>query len=84
MVQAVLQRLELMLELRVQEAVTKLLRDHTQTLAAHLRKEIADVVHACVLRAIKEESAPQQLPPKPKIDSFVSTEQPESAARVNP
>lgn len=66
MVQAVLQRLELILELRVQEAVAKLVRDHTQTLAAHLREEIAHVVHECVLRAIKEEPAPQQCPLDPK------------------
>ena len=66
MVQAVLQRLEPILELRVQEAVAKIVRDHTQTLAAHLREEIAQVVHACVLRAIKDESAPRQRPLDPK------------------
>ena len=62
MVQAVLQRLELILELRVQEAVAKLVRDHTQTLAAHLREEIVPVVRQCVLQAIQEESAQAQLP----------------------
>lgn len=66
MVQAVLRRLELILELHVQEAVAKLVRDHTQTLAAHLREETAHVVRKCVLRAIEEESAPQQRPLDPK------------------
>ena len=66
MVQAVLQRLELILERRVQEAVAQIVLDHTQTFAAHLREEIVPVVRQCVLQAIQEESAPQQRPLDPK------------------
>ena len=66
MVQAVLLRLELILEHHVQEAVVKLVRDHTQTLAAHLREETAHVVRECVLRAIEEESVRQKRPLDPK------------------
>ena len=62
MVQAVLQRLELILERRVQEAVAQLVLDHTQSFATRLREEIPQVVRQCMLRAIKEESAQAQLP----------------------
>ena len=65
MVQAVLQRLELILERRVQEAVAQLVLDHTRTFEVCLREEIAQVVRQCVLRAIKEESAQAQLPHDP-------------------
>ena len=65
MVQAVLQRLELILERRVQEAVAQLVLDHTQSFATRLREEIPQVVRQCMLRAIKEESAQAQLPHDP-------------------
>lgn len=55
MVQRVLQRVELVLERRLREAVGQLILEHTQTLAPRLRQEIELVVRQSVSQAIEQE-----------------------------
>lgn len=55
MVQRVLQRVELVLERRLREAVGQLILEHTQTLAPRLREEIELVVRQSVSQAIEQE-----------------------------
>lgn len=53
-VQNVLRHVDLILENRLQEAVGKLVFAHSQTLAAQLREEIAEVVHQCMAKALDQ------------------------------
>lgn len=55
MVQRVLQRVELVLERRLREAVGQLILEHTQTLVPRLRQEIELVVRQSVSQAIEQE-----------------------------
>jgi hypothetical protein len=58
MVQRVLQRVDLMLERRLREAVGQLILEHTQTLVPRLREEIETVVRQSVNQAFEQEIAP--------------------------
>lgn len=55
MVQRVLQRVDMILERRLREAVGQLILDHTQTLASRLREEIELVVRQSVNEAFESE-----------------------------
>jgi hypothetical protein len=55
MVQRVLQRVDLILERRLREAVGQLILEHTQTLVPRLREEIETVVRQSVNQAFDEE-----------------------------
>ncbi|UUZ63726.1 hypothetical protein LP417_31345 [Polaromonas sp. P1-6] len=57
MVQRVLQRVDLILERRLREAVGQLILEHTQTLAPRLREEIELVVRQSVSQAFEQEAA---------------------------
>ena len=57
MVQRVLQRVDLMLERRLREAVGQLILEHTQTLVPRLREEIETVVRQSVNQAFEQEIA---------------------------
>lgn len=61
MVQRVLQRIDLMLERRLREAVGQLILEHSQTLAPRLHEEIERVVRQSVTHAFAQEAA--QAPP---------------------
>jgi hypothetical protein len=56
MVQRVLQRVDLMLERRLREAVGQVILEHTQTLALRLREEIQTVVRQSVNQAFEQET----------------------------
>ena len=55
MVQRVLQRVDLLLERRLREAVGQLILEHTATLAPRLREEIGQVVGQAVSQAFEQE-----------------------------
>lgn len=55
MVQRVLQRVDLVLERRLREAMEQLILEHTQTLAPRLRNEIELVVRQSVSQAFEQE-----------------------------
>jgi tRNA A37 N6-isopentenylltransferase MiaA len=57
MVQRVLQRVDLMLERRLREAVGQLILEHTQTLVPRLREEIETVVRQSINQAVDLEIA---------------------------
>lgn len=57
MVQRVLQRVDLLLERRLREAVGQLILEHTETLAPRLREEIEQVVRQSVSLAFEQEMA---------------------------
>lgn len=57
LVQRVLQRVDLILERRLREAVGQLILEHTQTLAPRLREEIELVVRQSVNQALESELA---------------------------
>ena len=57
MVQRILQRVDLMLERRLREAVGQLILEHTQTLAPRLREEIETVVRQSISQAFEQEIA---------------------------
>ncbi|MDQ3058537.1 MAG: hypothetical protein M3R45_03285 [Pseudomonadota bacterium] len=58
LVQRVLQRIDLVLERRLQEAIGQLILEHTQALAPLLRQEIESVVRESVAQAFKKETLP--------------------------
>ena len=64
MVQRVLQRIDLVLERRLREAVGQLILEHTQTLASRLRDEIELVVRESVAHAFEQETEKIR-PPSP-------------------
>jgi hypothetical protein len=55
MVKRVLQRVDLMLDRRLREAVGQLILEHTQTLVPRLREEIEGVVRQSVSQAFEQE-----------------------------
>lgn len=57
MVRRVLQRVDLLLERRLREAVGQLILEHTETLAPRLREEIEQVVRQSVSQAFEQEVA---------------------------
>ena len=57
LVHRVLQRLDLILERRLREAVGQLVLEHTETLAPQLRVEIESVVRQSVSQAVAQEVA---------------------------
>lgn len=57
MVQRVLQRIDLILERRLREAVGQMIMEHTQTLAPRLQEEIEKVVRQSVNQAFEQETA---------------------------
>ena len=63
LVHRVLQRLDLILERRLREAVGQLVLEHTETLAPQLRVEIESVVRQSVSQAVAQEVA--SIPPLP-------------------
>ena len=63
LVHRVLQRLDLILERRLREAVGQLILEHTETLAPQLRVEIESVVRQSVSQALAQEVA--SIPPPP-------------------
>lgn len=60
--QRVLQRLDAVLEQRLQPTLARLVRDHTQTLAVQLREELTVLVRECVSQAMKQEAAQLDFP----------------------
>ena len=62
MVHRVMQRVDLVLERRLQEAVSRLVLAHTQALSPRLREEIELVVRESVSQAVAQELPPQ--PPR--------------------
>jgi hypothetical protein len=63
LVHRVLQRVDLILERRLREAVGQLILEHTETLAPQLRVEIESVVRQSVSQALAQEVA--NVPPTP-------------------
>ena len=63
MVQRVLQRIDLVLEQRLQEVVAQLILEHAQTLVPRLREEIELVVRQSVAQAFEQEAAPAPASP---------------------
>lgn len=63
LVHRVLQRVDLILERRLREAVGQLILEHTETLAPQLRVEIESVVRQSVSQALAQEVA--SIPPPP-------------------
>lgn len=57
MVQRVLQRIDLVLERRLQEVVGQLVQAHTHSLVPRLRQEIELAVRDCVLQALAQEAS---------------------------
>ncbi len=57
--QRVMQRVDLVLERRLREAVSQVILAHTQTLGPRLREEIELVVRESVRQAVAQESSPQ-------------------------
>ena len=62
MMQRIMQRVDLVLEKRLREAVGQLILEHTQTLAPRLREEIERVVRESVSQAFAQEASPAQSP----------------------
>lgn len=60
MLQRVMQRVDLVLERRLREAVEQLILEHTQTLIPRLREEIELVVRQSVTQAFEQEASPSQ------------------------
>lgn len=58
LVQRVMQRVDLVLERRLREAVGQLILEHTQTLAPRLREEIERVTRQSVSQAFEQETGP--------------------------
>ena len=58
LVQRLMQRIDLMLERRLHEAVEQLILEHTHALMPRLREEIELVVRESVSLAFEQESAP--------------------------
>ena len=58
MLQRVLQRVELILERRLHNAIEQLILEHTHALMPRLRKEIELVVRESVTQAFEQEPAP--------------------------
>lgn len=56
LVQRVMQRVDLVLERRLREAVGQLILEHTQTLAPRLREEIERVTRQSVSQAFEQEA----------------------------
>ncbi len=56
LVQRVMQRVDLVLERRLREAVGQLILEHTQTLAPRLREEIERVTRESVSQAFEQEA----------------------------
>lgn len=57
LVQRVMQRVDLVLERRLREAVGQLILEHTQTLAPRLREEIERVTRQSVSQAFEQEAS---------------------------
>ena len=55
LVQRVVQRVDLVLERRLREAVGQLILEHTQRLVPQLREELESVVHQAVVDAFAQE-----------------------------
>lgn len=62
LVQCVMQRVDLVLERRLREAVGQLILEHTQTLAPRLREEIERVTRQSVSQAFEQELAQVKSP----------------------
>ncbi|MDB5744063.1 MAG: hypothetical protein JWR68_2378 [Polaromonas sp.] len=62
MVQRVLQRIDLVLERRLHDALAQLIQEQTDTLMSRVREEIELVVRESVSQAFEAEAAP--LPPR--------------------
>lgn len=60
MLQRVMQRVDLVLERRLREAVGQLILEHTQTLIPRLREEIELVVRQSVSQGFEQEASPSQ------------------------
>ena len=58
MVKRVLQRVDMMLDRRLREAVGRLILEHTETLAPRLREEIESAVRHSVGQAFEQELLP--------------------------
>ena len=64
LVQRVLQRVDVMLERRLREAIATVVLEQTRTLGPALREQIESVVQQAVTQALAEEIAAQQDPGK--------------------
>lgn len=56
--QRVLQRIDLVLERRLHDAIKQLIQEHTQAMMPRLREEIELVVRESVAQAFEQESFP--------------------------
>lgn len=56
--QRVLQRIDLVLESRLHDAIKQLIQEHTQAMMPRLREEIELVVRESVAQAFEQESSP--------------------------
>ncbi|MEO7400746.1 MAG: hypothetical protein ABIV07_08265 [Polaromonas sp.] len=64
MVQRILQRVDLVLETRLRDAVRQLVLKQTQALTPLLREDIERVVRESVSQAFEQESGSLQIPPE--------------------
>jgi hypothetical protein len=65
LVQRVLQRVDLVLERKVREAIATVLLEHTRTLAPQLRDRLEGTLREVVTQALAQEIASQQQNPNP-------------------
>ena len=63
MLRRVLQRIDRVLEPRLQAVVDQVILEHMQALVPRLRQEIDAVVHQAIAQALEKEAPPSQAPP---------------------
>ncbi len=63
MLRRVLQRIERVLEPRLQEVVDRIILEHVQALVPRLRQEIDAVVRQAIAQALEKEVPPSSVPP---------------------
>jgi len=63
MLRRVLQRIDRVLEPRLQAVVDQVILEHMQALVPRLRQEIDAVVHQAIAQALEKEAPSSQVPP---------------------
>ena len=61
----VMQRVDVLLELRVQQAVGRVIQEQTRSLVPRLQEEIEAVVRASISEAVAQELVPPKAPGRP-------------------
>ena len=64
MLQRVMQRVDLVLESRLREAIAQLVMEHTQALTPRLKEEVERVVRESLSQAFAQEAGPAKSPPE--------------------